>query len=201
MVTLYAKVVDGTITEFPVSIEHIKNRNHSVDDYKEVMFTNIPPIVPGYHVLKERVVIHKGNVYAEYSVERYPLESLLSLVPRSAENSRPGDFISDDPLPEKLRDQILLSVRERVQTWLDEFAGSRNYGDEKTSPTVSIVTYVNDPNPKFAMEANYFIKHRSEVWVSLYQFLTKVLTGEEEVPRTFDEVKVNLPEQKWPDEV
>lgn len=85
-----------------------------------------------------------------------------------------------------------------IQQYLNAEAASRGYGDERTAPSVAICTYVGDPNPKFAQEAEAFKVWRSKVWTACEEFVVKVATGQETMPADIEQVKRMLPAMVWP---
>lgn len=91
-------------------------------------------------------------------------------------------------------------MTEQVQKRLDDFAATRGYGDARTSPTVSIATYIGSIVPKFATEAAYFKDQRDLTWAKLYEIEADVLAGKRPAPKTFTEIEAELPELRWPEE-
>jgi hypothetical protein len=91
-------------------------------------------------------------------------------------------------------------MTRRVQERLDLFAATRGYGDDRTSPTVSIATYIGSVVPKFAMEAEYFRNQRDLTWAKLYQIDAEVTAGTRPAPHSYEEIEAELPKLKWPDD-
>lgn len=94
------------------------------------------------------------------------------------------------PTLEDLRNAFTAAIQKR----LDDFAGTRNYDSIHTA-----TTYDGDPDPVFAVEGRYAKEVRGATWRKGYEILNGVLAGQRPMPG-IDEVMVELPPLKWPDE-
>lgn len=90
-------------------------------------------------------------------------------------------------------------VIEEVTKLLDSTAAARNYGDARTSPTVSIATYVDDKNIKFRTEARAFQNWRSDMWTTCYVVMGQVIAGELPMPQSFEDIRHFMPTFSWED--
>ncbi|MGZ8172877.1 MULTISPECIES: hypothetical protein [Methylobacter] len=98
---------------------------------------------------------------------------------------------------EHLQTTLTIADYEKaVQDHLDNTAKVRGYGDDRTSPTISIATYDNDPNPRFANDAATFKSWRSSVWTHCYDLLSAVESGTRVAP-SIDALLAELPELVW----
>ncbi len=93
--------------------------------------------------------------------------------------------------------EIVVAVKSSVQAMLDATATARGYGGDGMSPTLSIATYSDDPNPYFAADAATFKKFRSAVWVQLYATLSAVKAGDREMPESLAALMAELPAIAW----
>ncbi|MGZ8171799.1 MULTISPECIES: hypothetical protein [Methylobacter] len=98
-----------------------------------------------------------------------------------------------DPLPPML---TIADYEKAIQDHLDTSASKRGYGDNRTSPAVSIVTYDNDPNPRFSSDAAIFKAWRSAVWTHCYEVLSAVESGGRVAP-SIDALMAELPVLDW----
>ena len=198
--TVYARLVDGAVVEYPVYEEHIEARNHPVSWYTEVVFGTVPTI-PEFYTTEEVLTVKDGKVYVTYNLIALTLEQLFNQVPRSAETAQPGDVVSDATLSEALMNRIADLVVERVQERLDAFASTRNYGDGKTASMVAACSYINSTIPKFAAEGQYCIEVRDLTWTTLYTYFDGIKAGTTAIPHTYEEVEALLPVLTWPEVV
>lgn len=88
-------------------------------------------------------------------------------------------------------------AKQFIQKYLDEVASAKGYGDDKTSPSISIVSYYNDINPVFAREASDFKEWRSKVWTACYSYLSEIQAGRMSPPKDFEQLRSMLPVITW----
>lgn len=94
----------------------------------------------------------------------------------------------------------LLAVRTRLQeeivrdtqTHMDEFAQTKRYDN-----MLSACTYATSSNVTFAAEGQYCVTQRDATWAALYAILDEVNAGTREMPKSFDEIKDELPVLDW----
>lgn len=89
--------------------------------------------------------------------------------------------------PPETNEQIILRLESSVDKYLDEQAKSLRYESIKT-----IVSYRDDPNPKFKAEGMAGYQLRSAVYTSSIQLIEDVTNGLKEVP-TEAELIASLP--------
>lgn len=78
-----------------------------------------------------------------------------------------------------------------IEAHIEATAQARQY-----SSAVSCASYLNDPNPVWAAEAQAFIAWRSAVWAKAFEMLAEVQGGKD-VP-TVDGMIAELPAVEWP---
>lgn len=84
-------------------------------------------------------------------------------------------------------EQTIASLESVIDKYLDEQAKSLSYESIKT-----IVTYRDDPNPKFKAEGVAGLQLRSAVYTSSIQLIEDVINGIKAVP-TEEELLASLP--------
>lgn len=88
--------------------------------------------------------------------------------------------------------QLQNDIIQQVQNRLDQFARTRNYEN-----MLSVCTYINDPNPNFAFDADYCFRKRSETWTKIYSILDDVLSGKRPIPTSYYDIEHELPVLNW----
>lgn len=84
--------------------------------------------------------------------------------------------------------QVQSKVAIEVDRMLDTLAQSWRYRNY-----ISARAYANDPNPRFAAEAEALINYGSACWTILDDLEADVLAGEATMPATVEEVLALLP--------
>jgi hypothetical protein len=85
-------------------------------------------------------------------------------------------------------------ITGEIDRALNAFAGTRQYDS-----MASCASYSNDPDPQFALEGQYCLTMRSEVYRAGYAIMDAVKAGQRPMP-TLAEVLAELPVLQWPDE-
>lgn len=88
--------------------------------------------------------------------------------------------------------EIMAAFTRAIEAHIEATAQARQY-----SSSVSCASYLNDPNPVWAAEAQSFIAWRSAVWAEVFATLAEVQAGERAVP-TVTELIAELPAMEWP---
>lgn len=195
--TIYARVEEGKIVEYPVYLLHITNRAHPIDWYTEVKF-DTKPTVPEFFSLKELPTVIGKDVVVKYELIPDTLDSILYRLyfPRPAHGEAP----SPDPvevtyatIPPSTVERIITLTKALVQKRLDDFAALKNYDG-----ILSVCSYGGSNNPMFKAEADIAVAARDNSWLALYQYIGGVQAGVIPVPKSFQEIEVALPELTWP---
>ena len=92
------------------------------------------------------------------------------------------------PTPE----EQLATFTNAIQTYLDDFARTRNYDG-----IMSAATYAISVVPKFKAEGLYAAEARDTTWAKGYEIMGAVMDGERAMP-TWEEVEAELPVLVWP---
>jgi hypothetical protein len=87
---------------------------------------------------------------------------------------------------------VTRGFQDAIDAHIEATARSRRYNS-----AVSLVSYVDDPNPEFDAEARVFRKWRSDVWVYAIAELTKIDNGERSEPETIESFIAELPVIQW----
>lgn len=197
---LFAKVVNGVITEFPVYRSYIANRGEPTDWYIRVEDLPKPTDVPRFHYLAQNVYFKDGRVFREFVVTPTSLKDLLaSLVVKSSDGTAKAPDIHslDAELVQRVQDLVSEYVTQKLSDWVK----TRGYGTASTEPLISISTYVTSTIPKMAAEAKQARLLVDETWVNLLGYYNEISTGTKPVPLTLAEIDAVIPPLKWPDEL
>lgn len=194
--TVFARVVDGLIVEYPVFGIHITNRAHPVEWYTEVYFEDKPALPPFCNYQETRRVV-RGQVFASYTVVPDSLDSILADLHRSDDHmAMPGeatekvvDFAS--VLPATVQQIVNLS-RAMAQQRLDAWATEKHYDN-----ILSAASYVGSMFPDFAADGAKAVQARDGTWLALYNYMEKVSSGELPVPKSSSDIVAQLPELSW----
>lgn len=106
------------------------------------------------------------------------------------------------PLPEDEADakakahtrDFIKQCADQAQDMLDRFAQERTYAG-----ILSLCSYVNSKNERFAAEAARAVEVRDQTWTALYQYLDEVEAGDRPKPSSVQEVMDELPPMIWGD--
>lgn len=98
-----------------------------------------------------------------------------------------GSFYEVVVSEQKRYEEYVSQITNLIQIKLDNFAKTRNYDG-----ILSVCSYDNDDNDKFAMEAKYCKKLRSATWAKAYEILDDVMAGKREIP-SIEEIMEELP--------
>ena len=76
---VYARVIDGKVTEYPVIHHQIALRRHPVSFYHPCKFGAIPT-VPNFHFIVEVLEVRNQYIKVSYDIKPIPLGTLLSRI-------------------------------------------------------------------------------------------------------------------------
>ena len=97
------------------------------------------------------------------------------------------------PTPEEQQAALLAEFVAAIQTYLDDFARTRNYDG-----ILSAATYATSTVGKFRAEGQYAVEARDATWVKGYAIMDDVLAGARPMP-SLAEVLDELPPLAWPE--
>ncbi len=187
MEEIYAKVEDGIITQYPLTLADINNANESTNTY----YYCYPNVKPAFNALIERLVdspVLLGSiVIINYTTERKTLDELFAEI-----GLGDGQGITINQVPPELLEAVVILTKEKVQRKLDEFAQTRGYDDMK-----SVCTYVDSQIPQYQLEAQRAIYIRDLTWSNLYMYLNGILSGATPLPSSCTDIEAVLPAMTW----
>ena len=194
---VYAFVENDTIKDYPILEQHIINRGQSLSWYTEVIFRP-KPVVPDFHCLVETLTLENSKVYANYTVREYSLDEVLSLyVFRQADQARleggPQVVVTVADVQPLVLQQVTKLITAKCQELLDNFVKTRDYDNLVTCLLYAATSKV----PRFVADGVRAGELRDAMWVSVYNYQTKVMTGQIGLPRSFDEIIPHLPVLSW----
>lgn len=194
--TVYARVENGVVVEYPVFGLHIVNRGQPFDWYTEVQFRSKPEL-PAFHVYKETLSVEGGQVIATYAAVPLSLEQILGQLFQSTQ----PDPIMPEPvaaavdfasIPADTVARVTELIKQAVQKRLDTFAQAKGYDS-----MLSACTYATSSVAEFQAEGQKAIALRDSTWQALYAYLGQVQSGGQPVPRSFADVEASLPALAW----
>ncbi len=184
--TVFARVVDDKLMEYPVLYKHIVNREGPKSQFKQVVFGPKPSIDPQVQKLTETIELVKGVPTVTYKAEDLSIDEILAFLWRDKET------LTAAQVPLAVFKKISQLTDALATKALDEFAQTRRYAN-----IASLATYVNDPLEDNRNEALRGVALRSEFYAVLKQFEIDVASGARPVPKTFAEISVLFPELTW----
>lgn len=150
---------------------------------------------------------HRGwEVYIHVNIEEHTSEDMSTyytfntatlilgkdeLTPelRADMEANPAKYVSYIPVAE--RPALQKQYTDAIQKWMDDTAHTRGYDDIFTA-----ISYESSLVNRFREEANACRMWRDVVWVTCYDYLDKVLAGEEELIPVEELIK-KLPQIEW----
>lgn len=184
--TVFARVVDDKLMEYPVLYKHIVNREGPKSQFKQVVFGVKPSIDPQVQKLTETIELVKGVPTVTYKAEDLTIDEILAFLWRDKET------LTAAQVPLAVFKKISQLTDALATKALDEFSQTRRYTN-----IASLATYVNDPLEDNRTEALRGVALRSEFYAVLKQFEIDVASGARPVPKTFAEISVLFPELTW----
>ena len=184
--TVFARVVDGLIVEYPVLYKHIVNRDGPKNQFKQVVVAAKPAFDDRIQKLTENVTMEKGLPTVGYKVADLTVDEILAKLWRDKANITMADVA-----PEVFQKVSFLSDAYATHQ-LDAFAQSRRYAN-----MASLATYTNDPVEQNSLDAVRGVNLRSQIYGALKQFEHDVFTGVRPVPKSFADILALFPELTW----
>jgi len=178
---------DGII--YPYSINQLRSDN------PQVSF----PLNPPESTLNDWGVF---NVVLTPIPEYNPLtENLVEVSPELVNGVFTQQWIIAAASQEEIQNrqmQIRNEIIQAVQNRLDDFAATRGYGDDRTSPIVSACSYSSSSHPKYGPEGRYCLQAREDTWDKVFEIEAAVLSGVRPMPISYAEIEAELPALVWP---
>lgn len=194
--TVYARIVDNQVVQFPMSVDDINSRGTPTDLYYPCFFSDMmQPLVPSYNeILVEEAHIIGYAVFVTRALRKKTIEEMfLHLRNTLGVEVEPGVWEIDrlDLTPE-IYQAFYEIIQIKTQEALDAFARTRSYDDLR-----SVCTYVWSNVPKFQEEAERAVYLRDATWTALYQYFDDVQAGLQPVPTSWVTIQNLLPELTW----
>jgi hypothetical protein len=200
--TVYARVYDGKIIEYPVYEIHIRNRVHPFDWYKKVEKSERPASTV-YQYVKETLTVNNDRVMSNYHVVDHGLDYLFSMIYSSNDYSQKPVSNKDIPInqiedqfisaaPEGYMEALTTAVDRYVSNLLNEFAATSGFDSIN-----SLVSYKDSTVAEWASMANEFIILRDLMWTTCINMQKELRAGTKSIPKSLLEFTELLPELKY----
>lgn len=181
MSTIFARIVDGVLIEYPVTEESIATRSVPPSWYTPVKFGLLPAQPTGY-ALKETYTITGDTLSVAYSVYEIDLDSLFRYI-------KP---FTSDVVDHEILDLVLKKGEAVVKQVLDEFANAKGY-----DTIDSLVSYVTSLVVNRAQEAQTGVNARDQAYDAYFVYCAKVKDGSISPPASAYDIKQALPALSW----
>lgn len=182
---IYARVEDGEVTEYPVKLEQILNRNHPMHWYlptKELQVenTNLP-----FTALSMQFEVKKG--YVEISYKR--VQKPFSMILKSFGQEGRVKYITS-LTPSEVETLKKLTI-EYIEDYIETLAKSLGYD----SLDNLLGRYRNSTVVKYRREAEEVQKVLDESWKRLEYYFINLQEEQEALPSSIDELnhRIGLP--------
>lgn len=191
--TVYCRIVDGKIVEYPVFPVHIANRNHPVEMYTLVFFEE-KPSVSRFQEAQEKIRLVAGKYpVVEYVVNDLSFEQIVSQL--KAEAAGEDGLIDVAKLDIPTIQHISDLCDERMGQELDNFVSTRRYKNVD-----SMAKYYDSTVDAFRVESLHVRQLCEQVYAALISYLELVLAKQEPFPETWSAIMAKVPELKWSSE-
>ena len=193
---LFGRIVDGKIVEFPVYRYHITNRGHPESWYTPAVEVE-KPVLTAFQKYVRSLEISNDKIVVSYAAVDLNLNELFSLVRQkpSLETIGQTQPLAISEIDPAVVQKLTAEISNYAEGKLNEFAQTRGYSDID-----KLIGYKGDPFPKFDYEGTRGQILRSQMWIALYTYFDRVMTGQVPVPTSVQEINAVLPELTWGDE-
>jgi hypothetical protein len=185
---VYAKVEGGVVVEFPVSVDTILARGHSVFQYHRVQFNNKPYFSPETSTLTQQFQVTGNRVIVAYITQDFSLQELLTSFKKSDGKAK---FISD------ISPNAITVAKSLISNYIEgkisNLARQRGY----VSLNNILGRYSNSNNPNYKAEAAYIQKCLDDSWANLEQYFTNIITNQAPVPTSMEEIDAVVGTFSW----
>jgi hypothetical protein len=198
--TVYARVSNGRITEYPVYEMHIRNRAHPFEMYKKVEKSE-RPVATVYQYVKETLTVSGERVISTYQVTDHELDYLFSMIYNSDvtlsvdDTDTPETPVEDkfiSTTPEGYMEALSTAVDKYVSKLLNNFAIASGFDS-----VISLISYKDSTVSRWADMASDFIVLRDLMWTTCITMQDEVRTGSKPIPKSLPEFTSLLPELKY----
>lgn len=185
---IYAKVDGGKLIEFPVTVDTILGRGHSVFQYTPVVFNSKPPYDSDTSTTSQSIRIETGRVVVDYVVQQHSLSQLLTSFRKSPTTAKAVDEISLSAI--HLAKSLISNY---VETQISIMASYRGY----SSLNNVLGRYSNSANPKYKAEALYIQKQLDDSWDKLEVFFQDIMEKKALVPTSLADIDAVVGKFSW----
>ena len=175
----YIPDAQGSVQEYPVTLEELENRSFPIHLAKPVVIGPRPTLKYTHFIQEERVLKDEVLYVSWVEVARSEDDYWATFAAAFNHNAQGGD--SPIQLSETIQVQNLME--RRIAQALDEMA--RKYG--YTNMT-ELVSFVQSKNETFRREAVAAIALRDKLWKNFYQLMENVHAKLSVYPSTLSEV-------------
>jgi hypothetical protein len=191
--TIYARITDGKVTEYPVTEENIQLRALPMDWFLPCEVQPRPDkddanmVVEVYEVQETKVLV----TYKTTTIHPQDLlDTLYEYVTRPLNRPFMGRIPSTTAFS-----TVVAWFEKKIEKRLDDFAKQRGYTNVFT-----LTTYANSKVESRRLEAERGIDLRDHTWTAFYAFLDKLSKGEVDYPSCYEDVEKQLPALTWNDQ-
>lgn len=186
----YAKVINGMVVEYPVSMDTIEQRKEPKTWYLPVIKDTAPSIKNIYQKVDLVFSVNQGYVKISYVVTAIPLELVLA----SFKVTEPGkDRKSISEIDLKQIKEVTTMISNHYEAKIEALVKERGYD----SPNNLLGRYLFSSNEQYKAEATYIQKLLDDVWNALEIYFSSVQTEVLPVPVSISEIDVFVPSISW----
>lgn len=193
---IFARVVDGSVVQYPMTYDDINARNTPTDVYYQCFFSDEEsPLIPSLSErVTEKLTIIGTSVYVSKVLVKKTIQEMFDYLHEIAAVTDEEGNVSIDR--SKVATDVYLAfedaIKAEVQKKLDDFARQKGYDDLR-----SACTYTNSSIEVYRTEGIRATELRDLTWCTLYVYFNDVITGVRDLPVSWDDMAQNLPELTW----
>lgn len=193
---IFARVVDGSVVQYPMTYDDINVRNIPTDVYYQCFFSDEEsPLIPSLSErVTEKLTIIGTSVYVSKVLVKKTIQEMFDYLHEIAAVTDEEGNVSIDR--SKVSTDVYLAfedaIKAEVQKTLDDFARQKGYDDLR-----SACTYFNSNIEVYRVEGMRAVELRDLTWYTLYMYFNDVITGVRTLPVTWNDIAQNLPELTW----
>lgn len=192
--TIYARIVNRKIVEYPVTEEQTINNPDPTVVYYACHFDN-EDVVPALNQKIHDVPRLAGDfVYVERTLVNKTIHEMFQYLGETALSIGPGGSVVIDQnliTPEILA-AFFETIKQTLQDEMDAFARTRDYDDMG-----SLCSYFSSSTEKFKKESirgNYL---RDTTWLTISSYFEQVKNFEVPIPMNWATIRAMLPAYTW----
>jgi len=189
---VYARVENGKVIEYPVSLPVIRNRMHNIIMYQKCIIEPLPPIAP-YQYIKTTPEYINREVVIKHVVKDFVLGDLLNTfvdrvdgfgtvkIPKNIADLSQSDI-----------DKVVTLAGNYVNGLLTSFVQTRGYDS-----ITSAVSYIGSSNTTYNTEGLRVKVLRDSLWSDMTIYMTAIKAGTLPVPVSIGEIESRLIPLIW----